>query len=203
MINIVHGGGDAWNAILFPMQNQNNQQYFYNQVNNFSNMLTDVGSRFMSEAKAAYERINSSEAMAIARAAIRAAGGVFQNQITPLRDLEQLQQATPLMQRWVMAFPDIRNLYHAQQCSGYAESYVDMHPGDVGTKHYDYRRVMDGVVIDSDEGSVAVHYVEDLLQGDRDLTHHEKVDILNAWDLMSLILDSKSDDPTCPYGSKL
>ena len=51
-----------------------------------------------------------------------------------------------------MAQPDIRSLYHKGHCDGYSDTYVDMEPGLVGEQHYDYRRVMDGVVEETETG---------------------------------------------------
>ena len=206
MINVVHAGDHgsaAWNAILYPMQHVNNKNYFQSQMQNISSTLTSAGAQFMQGARAIYEDVNSSATMMAARAALRAATGVFFNQITPVRDINEFQTATPLMQRWIMANPTVRDIYNAQQCDGYSDSYVDTQPGVKGDNHYDYRRVMDAVVYETEEGTFVKTYADDLFEGDRELNHGEKVDILDAWELMDLMLKHQKQDPTSPYGGSL
>lgn len=206
MINVVHAGDHgsaAWNAILYPMQHVNNKNYFQTQMQNISSTLTSAGAQFMQGARAIYEDMNSSATMMAARAALRAATGVFFNQITPVRDINEFQTATPLMQRWIMANPTVRTIYSAQQCDGYSDSYVDTQPGISGDNHYDYRRVMDAVTYETDEGTFVKTYADDLFEGDRELNHGEKVDILDAWELMDFMLQHQKQDPTNPYGGSL
>lgn len=78
MINVIHGAGvGGFDAILYPETPMANRVYFQNQVNQFTNTLNDFGRSFMEGAKTVYEQINSSEAMHLARVAIRAAKGIF------------------------------------------------------------------------------------------------------------------------------
>lgn len=202
-INVVYSDdvNIAFDALAYPMQHHHNQNYFQNQMQHFSETLTATGRSFMEASKDIYNRINSSKAAEMARAAIRAASGIFQTKIQPLNNIGEMQTAPTVMQRWLMANPVVRELYHNQQCSGYADTYVDMHPGLVGVDHYDYRRVMDTIVVDDDKGSHAVFYMDNLYEGDRHLEHGEQVDILNTWGLLEIMLQARNLDPTCPYGS--
>lgn len=204
MINVIHGaGGNAFNALLYPEQNPFHADYFHTQVTNFNNVLTDVGQRFMDTAKAVYDRINDSAAAELARRAIRAAKGMFNsNLIVPIFELSDLQMAQPTMQRWVMANPTIRELYHEQRCSGYADSYVDMQPGAIGESHYDYRRVMSNVIQEDAIDWHAKIYFDELHEGDRELTHHEKFDVLDTWRIVEMFV-KQSKDPTDPFGGEL
>ena len=194
---------NPFDAILYQNQHPNNQLYFQNQVNNFSNTLTDLGRSFITESKVIHDQIYSSVAAAAARAALRASAGMFQMVIRPLNEIDEFRAASVLMQRWVMANPEIRNLYHRQECAGYDGSYVDMFPKDKGEDHYDYRRVMSGVVVDTKDGSYARHYLDDLVEGDAELTHNEKVDILSTWDIMNMYIKAGKEDPTDPMCGNL
>lgn len=204
MINVITGvGGNAFDALAYPVQSMANSFYIETQFQNFSNTLNDVGRQFMESAKGIYDRINSSEALRMARVAINSARGMLtSNQILQLESLEACQAAQPSMQRWVMANPVVRELYHAQRCSGYADTYTDLHPGDIGEAHYDYRRVMDGVIVETEDDWYARFYMEDLVGDDRELTHDEKVVIMNTWDLVELFI-KKGEDATDPFGGKL
>lgn len=204
MINVVYGGDTAFDAILYPQQNPTNDYYIQNQLAQFGSTLSDVGRNFMEASRAVYDKLNSSEAMRLAQAAIRAAKGLFHpNQIVPLETLEQLQNAQPIMQRWVMSCPEIRELYHAQRCNGYDGTYVDVSPAAIGEGDYNYRRVMDQVIVETDDDWYVRIYSDDLLPGDRELTTMEKVDILSTWDIVRLFVNQNKDDPTNPWGGSL
>jgi hypothetical protein len=129
-----------------------------------------------------------------AQLAIAAAGrALHPNQITSLYELHDLQNAPPVMQRWIMAEPTLRDYYNRQTCVGYGELYENIH-GDVrGETHYDYRRVMDGVGVETEDGWYAAQYPDELMEGDRDLTHLEQVGILETWDAVRFFINQKRD----------
>lgn len=205
MINVIHGvGANAFDALIYPEQSIANQMYFQNQINTFSNTLSDFGRGFMEAARAAYDKINSSEAIHLAKVAIQAAKGLLNpNVVTPLQSLAQLQAATPVMQRWVMACPEVREVYHQQRCDGYSETYVDLYPDQVGENHYDYRRVMNGMVQEDGDSWIVNQYPDELVEGDRELLHQEQDFIISSWNLAKLFMEAKKDDPTNQFGGKL
>ena len=204
MINVIHGaGGDVFNALLYPEQSPFHGNYFHTQVTNFNEILTETGQNFMSAARTIYDKINDSAGAELARRAIRAAKGMFNsNLIVPIFNLEDIQLAQPTMQRWVMANPVVRDLYHQQRCSGFADTYVDMEPGTVKETQYDYRRVMNGVIVEDEHDWHAKIFFDELREGDRELTHHEKFDILDTWSIVEMFVKA-GKDPTDPYGGSL
>ena len=199
---------DSFDYLLFPDQNPNNQTFIQQQLSNFSNTLTETGKRFMETTKAIYEKINDSNAIRMAKAAIRTAKGILHpNTIVHLDNLEYIRTAQPVMQRFIMAEPTIRQYYHEQKCDGYADTYVDIHPNKIGDDHYDYRRVMGGIIQDSvDENGdyewVSKNYLDEITEGDRELSFDEKVDILKTWDIMKMFMEA-GEDPTNVFGGKL
>ncbi len=124
--------------------------------------------------------------------------------IRPLTMIQDIQNATMLMQRWIMACPEVRTLYHNQGCEGYTGSYVDVDPGLVGDQHYDYRRAMDGLVVFDDQGDwSATTYFDELRDGDRDLLLDEQIDIQTTWEAMRYHVTRNKDDPTSMTGAAL
>lgn len=127
---------------------------------------------------------------------------VVDNYYMELNSFTALQNANLTMQRWVMSHPEIRQLYVDQNLDGYSETYKNVFGKGVGEDDYNYRRVMDSVVQDTDNGFVIRHYIEDLLPGDKELNHYEKVQILHTYDAIDHILSSckfdftvKSEEP--------
>lgn len=201
----------SFDYFIFPEQHQSNTGYFYNQVNSISNTLTDLGKRFMETSKDIYEAINNAEAVKKAKAALRYAKGLFNpNRIVSLDTMEDFQSAQPVMQRYLMADISARQMYNNRQIDGYSGTYIDIDPGKVGFDHYDYRRVVEHVIMDgtneAGEYEWEVHsFDEELLEGDRDLEFSEKILIMNNWDIMRSFLEAGegAEDPTNMYGGKI
>lgn len=205
-MNIISGGLGAFDALVYGEQNPVNQGYFARSLEQFPALQTvsDVGRHFIDSAKAAYEAFNGSEAMQLIRAATRQAVALFQPEIIKsIFDIADFQTASLTMQRWVMANPVVRQSYFDQRCEGYADTYTDVDPGKIRDEHYDYRRVMHGVVQLEDDSWQAKFYMENLRTGDRDLTTADKVDILQTWKMVEMFIKAGESDPTSPYNSML
>lgn len=207
MAQVFIGGDNEFNALVYGEKHPATIQYLQTQLYQPSVQLTAASQQFFADSQDLFERFNSAEALSLAQAAIRKVKGVFQpNSIRPLWELSELQNAPLVMQRWIMAQPDIRQAYHAQRLDGYADTYVDMHPGACGSAHYDWRRVNEGVLQPVDHPDYDwqhTEYFDDLVEGDRHLSLEEKVDILSTWDMVQAFYRQGKDDPTSPFGGKL
>lgn len=208
MVQVVQAGNVAtFDYLLYPEQNFMNQTYLENQLNSFSNQISDFGRKFLEETKTIYNKINDSSIIKAAKAAIRSVKGIFHpNAIVPLITLDEIRSAQSSMQRYIMAEPTIRETFHLQRCNGFSDTYVDNYPGQVGEQHYDYRRVMDGIVrdVETEEGYdwVATRYFEELVEGDRELNLNEQVCIMSSWDIAKAFLQA-GEDPTDMFGGSL
>lgn len=207
MVNIVHSETlDSFNYMLYPEPNVNTQNYIRNQIDRYSETLTEVGRNFMKTSKEVYDRFNDINAVRLAKSALRSAHGLFHDDsIQALNTLERLRMAQPVMQRWIMAEPTIREIYHQQRCDGFSDSYVDLHPNQIAKGHYDYRVVTDGIILESDNEDdpwTSITYSEELETGDRELDIIEKADILSTWDITKMFI-GEGEDPTNMFGGKL
>jgi hypothetical protein len=197
----------ALDYLIYPEQNHMNQRFFYNQVNQMSNALTDVGRQFMEASKEIYNRINDSNTVRMAKAAVRVAKGMLHpNAVYPIYTLDDIQGAQPVMQRYIMACPEVRELYQNQTCDGYSNTYVDMHPGDIQQTHYDYRRVMTGLPIEKVEGTETEtyfrYYPDEAIDNERSLSSDEKFMIIDAWDIAKLFIN-EGKDPTSIFNNDI
>lgn len=203
-MRVVSGGTAAWNAIAYGQQNPLNLGYFKQQLENIGTNLNEQAKVFYQDVQDLYNKFNSSEAMRLMRSAMKSAASLFNdNIIRPLTTVDELQNASLQMQRWIMANPVIRQMYHDQQCDGYSDTYVDIEPGKVADQHYDYRRVMDGIVVCNEDAEYFTEYFEDLYEGDRDLILSEQSDVLRTWEVLEAMVKAMKDDPTSQYGAQL
>lgn len=200
-------GQESFDYLVYPEQNVFNTQYFYNQAHQLSQALTSFGQSFMQTSRNIYNQINDSETIRLAKAALRYARGVNKpNVILPLTQLEDIRTAQPVMQRYVMAYPDLREYYHQQRVDGYSDTYVDLYPDQKGTDHYDYRRVMQSIIQEDPKDPTqwtAWQFDETLMEGDRELEFYEQVSILKTWDVIAMYLQTGLSDPTDIYGGKV
>jgi len=203
-INVIEASPLAFDYLAFPNQSPNTLQYFQNQMQSFSNALTETGQRFMQGAKELYAKIHDNTTIRIAKAAIRHANGLYQpNVIIQIDDIEGMRSATPMMQNYIMAQPDLRDMYHRQLVNGYSDTYIDIDPNQNHEQHYYYRRVMDSVVQDTEVNGqyewVARQYCDELLDGHQDLSTEERHSILLTWNKIQQIL-AEERDPTDIFG---
>jgi hypothetical protein len=209
-INVVSGGYDTFQAAMYGTMPRGVMDVLASQYDRVSSSMSERGRRFQEKAKAVFDRVSSSDAVRIAQAATRKLRNVWNaNEIRPLLEIGQIQHAPPVMQRWIMADPYIRKLYHENKCDGYSDTYVDLHPGQIGKDHYDWRRLNDGLVVfETDEdgneiGWSATSYIEDLAEGDEDLTLSQKDDILDTQSVARAIQRMRRQDATSVRNANL
>jgi hypothetical protein len=196
---------DEFDALAYGVQHPGALAYAQEKIQIASQMVTESGRMFVDRAREMYERHMGHEAIRRAKAIVRAATHVFdQDVIRPLTTLGEIQNAKLQMQRWIMAEPGTRELYHQGRCDGYSGSYVDVFPGLVRAQHYDYRRVTQGLVMDDEDGGWHyTTYLDDVHEGDRELELHEQATIVNVWDIVRSIRERGQDDPTSKFGGML
>jgi hypothetical protein len=212
MIKIITGGTEEFNALVYGHKHPQTQMYLEQQaqqanayLTTYSATLNDAGRAFFTQAQEMYDRFNGAEAQRVVQAALAKAGGVLQPEtIRDLWQISDVQNAPLVMQRFIMANPVVRDLYHQQRIDGYSDTYLDMEPNSKGLDHYDYRRVVTGMVMDDEEhGWKVVTCFDELKEGDRELQIEEKAAILSVWDLVEARIKDGRDDPTSKSGGSL
>lgn len=207
-VNVIQAGTpQAFDALLYPESSPDTLQYIHNQFQNISHTLMESGRQFVEKSRTLVDQFYDSSVARAARAAVRMAKNLMTpNTVRRFETLDDIQSAGPLMQRYVMTDPGLRQKFHQQLCSGYAGSYMDLDPGMYGEQQYDWRRVNQGMLRFEGEGKeeewVCRTYLEDLREGDRELSFDERIDILSTIDYARLFME-RGQDPTCPFGSRI
>lgn len=211
-MQVITGGARTFSALAYQNQHPDNQNYFAQKLSNFTQTFGDAVSTmangFMANAGEIFDKFYGSEALRLAKAAVRKVKSIWdRDDIRELFGIGEIQQAKPVMQRWIMAEPTYRQMFHEQRCDGFSNSYVDMEPGAVGEAHYDYRRVMDGLMVHDEENEECdwsmTHYIEDLKEGDVDLELDEQLTIISVWDVVKMHAKAGGEDPGSVYGDQL
>lgn len=188
----------------FPEISNQTRDWVSQQLNQATSTINAVGQSFLNTAMQSYQHLIDGSLTRSARKIARLVNGMSHpNTIVELDTISAVQSAKPLMQRYIMACPELRTIYHKQLCDGYSDSYVDQHPGIIGEDHYDYRRVMNGIVQFDQEGNwKAVEYFEELSEGDRELEAYEQFAILDTFSVVKQAI-AKRIDPTDIFNSDL
>jgi hypothetical protein len=205
MAQFYEGGEEMFQALTYGEPHPGTLQFIQQQLAAPTQALSAATQEFIQSAQGLYDRFMGSEAMRTMRAAGRQLGAAWQSDvIRPLHTAGEFQQAPLVMQRYLMAEPHFRDLYNRQACDGYSETYIDRWPRVPGGEdHYDYRRVMQGIVQPQDDHWVAHQWVETLVPQDRELIAEEQFDILNSWSRMMTFLHSGDEDPTSRWNARL
>lgn len=177
--------------------------YIMQQISSLPTVFNEFGQRVYNNLMSTYNFINDKLIQyGILNQLNKAGVKVIDNFIEELLSFQALQNANVTMQRWVMAHPLVRQDFLNQNIDGYSETYRNVFGKEVGEKDYNYRLVMDGVIQDQDDSWVVKHYEQDLMIGDKELDHYDKVKILNTWDAITWLHNNcvfdftvKSEEP--------
>ena len=203
---VITSGIDSMGSVLFGQPNQTTVNFFESVKDKISQKTDMYLSDFIETSKHIYNSVYSSRALELSRAAINKAGALFTpDVIKELKTMGEFQTAKPSMRQYLMANPVFRERWQEGRCEGYAESYFDREPGMIGENHYDYRRVMDGVIHEDKDSDdlVAVSYFEDLREGEEELSVLNQLDILNSWSNGNAMMALAAKDPTSEWNCDL
>lgn len=188
MAQVISGGEQGFSALAYGMPHPGTIDFLQGQMANLTQRLSGAQDVFMAHAQQVFDSFYSSDALRIARAALRHVDSIWQSDsIQLLSEIGQFQNAPAAMIPYLMAEPGTRQMYIDQRIDGYSDSYVDIEPGAVGEQHYHYRRVMDGIIVMNEDTAPNAHewhsdtFDDDLLEGDSDLVIVDQNDILNSW----------------------
>lgn len=195
---------DEFTALAFGLPGQNTINYISNSVNTFADKFKNAGSLFLNRAKELYNQYNSSYALNYARS-IRnkyLAPHELPNEVLHFNSIKDIQNCSPFMQRWIMTNPNLReNWYFKNRIEGYNDTYNNLFGKCSGEKHYDYRRVMNGLMTDDNE-NINI-YFDDEIENEIPLRLSDQIKILHAWSLTDKYLAEGKQDPTSKEGNDL
>lgn len=194
LLDVVAGGHLADNTV----------RWLNDRTEQLRPMISSTANMFFDQARKMHNMISSTDAIQALRNLTSKVSNIWQsNQIHRIQNLEGFQTANQVNQRWIMAHTPIRELFLNNSLEGYGESYNNVHGETIGASNYDYRRVMDGLMTPTVDTNVISNFYEVLKEGDEPLTLHQRVDIINNWNLLNTLMDEQELDPTSPLGNLL
>lgn len=200
-VNVIDGGRQAFNAMLYNVPSQNTLHWLNNNISRAKNVLGGVADGLVDASINLYNRVNSSSVINAAKELVGSQGGHGnQYMIYGLSD-RTMGGANYIMQQYIMANPQVQRLYNDNMCYGFEETYFNPEPGVYGEDRYDYQRVMSGVLQEDDEDNCMVikHYSN---CDETEISVNDQFLILESWaHAENMILNGI--DPTDPDMGKL
>lgn len=207
MAVVLNGTSSMFDAMVFGNGNRSGIEYVtqLNEafMNNVAAPVLDMYHGIMNHSMFQTYR---EDAMRQLKALGQNIASAFQtNGVNELYDVGQIQHASEVMQRWIMANPEVRELYHQNRIDGYSDSYVDRAPNVSGIDHYEYRRVTSGITMQhpGSEEYERYNWTEVLLHHDDELTFDEQISILYTWNRVQAAIAKRQEDPTSKWGGQL
>lgn len=121
-------------------------------------------------------------------------------------EIGDIQQAKSIMRRWMMANPRIRKLWREDKIYGYGGEFTNSWDTSEYTDLTDYRKVMQGAYVGTDEEDLFITFMDVLAEVDEDvetLSFIERETIRAAWALAEEHLNNGLQDPTSPFKAML
>lgn len=207
MAVVLNGTNAMFDAMVFGAGNRSGMEYVaqLNEafVNNVAAPVLDMYHNMMNHSMFQTYR---DDALRQLKSLGQNIASAFQtNGVNELYDVGQMQHASAVMQRWIMACPEVRDMYHNNQLDGYSDSYEDRAPGISGTQHYEYRCVTNGITMQhpGEDDYVRYNWNEVPLHHDDELTFDEQISVMYTWNRVQAAIANRKQDPTSKWGGEL
>lgn len=209
MVQIVDGGSVVFDADIYVPPSNETINYLQSVRENYQNRLATGARDFYGSIVERVTGYDYDKLKYMAQAVVRTVDNMWMDDvIQPLYEIGHYQHAPQQMVRWLMAEPNIRQLYHNGEAEGYGERYVDANPGMIGEDHHDWQVVMDGVVEEDEDGHdmSTEYFYESNPQYDPEfdeLNINDTANIMRSWAYMAEYALAKREDPTSKWNAQL
>lgn len=178
--------------------------WMHERTQNLMSTVSATTASWFNKAKSFYQTITEVDAnQALRNLTAKVDQSWKGNNVHLCHNLQQVQSANPVLQRYLMAEPQLRQLYLDQSCEGFAGSYINFQGDAIGVNQYDYRRVTDGMLMVKEDHVQWNDFYEQIPDNDKELELYEKADMIRNWNLVNIALDAGEMDPSSPIGNLL
>lgn len=208
MAKIIDGSMQEFRIMTYGRPSEKTMSFLRDQYESPTSSLARASEEFRKRVSDMYESNYGDEALAKIDRIRRQLGSMWNlDEIRELRTAEEFQCASPTLRRYLMANPTLRRLHRQGRIEGYGALYTDPDPHSEGKYHYDWRRVMSGMVEVNEDPKAeyewtATTYFDELLEGDIELSHIQQEIIRDNWVRQEAMLLFGQDDLTSPGNSR-
>lgn len=128
-----------------------------------------------------------------------------EDRISLIDDIGTIQQAPASMIPYIMAIPEVYEMYMNEELEGYGDDFIDIQPGAIGVDSFNYRTMTSGIVqqVEGEKGpySSSTTFFE-LHQSDNPLSVQARMNIDVTRKAVLAMLEGERD-PTSPWNNLL
>lgn len=196
-VPVIRGGDFAANALIYKPPSDNLINYLKGNMSHIWDKVNQYSSQFCQTVQSMFNSVNHDDVIQRSKILLNQYGTHISQEAIMTIPYERLNEANMMMQRYIMAQPDMNKLYKKNMCYGYAETFVPTEPDTYGEDLLDYQQVMDGVLQHArDDGiSYTCHYSN--MVSDTPLSIIDTISILDTWDNVVRALE-EGKDPSNP-----
>ena len=126
---VISGTSDVENALLYKPLDNNVLDYLHQNIDAAIGATKNLAIGFKNTVTDLYNRFNSDESIMRTKLALNSAGiHLDQNTIHYLK-YEQLHAANLMMQRYILAQPELGELHRKEMCYGYQDTFMPLETG--------------------------------------------------------------------------
>lgn len=201
---VIRGGSSVEDSLLYRPLENNVLNYLNQHIDTAIQATRNLSQTFIDGVHSLYNKFNSDQARLQSKLAMNYAGQHIDQNMIHYVKYEQLHAANLMMQRYILAHPQLGELHSQDMCYGYQDTFIPLEPGKYGKDTIEYSRVMDGVIQFEEDGK---SFIETYSIYDND-THGDDIDIidqisiLRSWDNVSRMIANKID-PSDPISGEL
>jgi hypothetical protein len=193
-VKVLNGGDATFNALVYPPPDNNLLNYLQQNVEHARAAMSGISDRFVDMASNMYNKFNSNEVINAGKALLFGTETHLNHNVIYPVSYGHLAEANYVMQRYIIAQPDVNKMYQNNTCEGFQDTYVDFEPDNEGTERMDYRNVMDGVIQYDEKGNgYIMHYTDSNEYEPLDTL--DKFSVLHTWDSVAYSI-AMGIDPT-------
>ncbi|MGG4591753.1 hypothetical protein ACLPJK_26200 [Pseudomonas aeruginosa] len=194
----------VFNAALSGGLSRDDLDFLQRQIEDKAGRLGRMGNELYSRAQAVFDRYDFDAVRRSVRAIGRRISNAFSDKETlrEFTDIADFQHAGLYQQRFLMAGVKLRSLVHKERAEGWQDTYIDEQPDEIGHRHLDYQRIMQGMPV-TDEAGETYHVTYS------DILHEEPMEIEDQtaqqrnWYLQDYFISLGDDDPSSPSNASL
>jgi len=202
IVNTIRGGNNALNAMLYKQPDNRVINYLQDHIQSAMMSTANAGSQFMSTMQDLYHKFNNSDIINAGKALLFKTGSHMNQTVIYPVAYDNFNNANLIMQRYIMANPDVDKLHQRNMCYGFQDTYINPSPYH-GKESMEYMQVMDGVLqFDSSGEGFTEHYSYYHSDEDSELDIYDKISVLDTWDNLHRLI-AEGIDPTSPDGDML
>lgn len=201
--NIYFGSNASSAALMYEPISRDLGDWLSESSSRVLSQLSDRARDFFDRSSRYRERIGFDRAMAMRDQIKRTAQRLINDEddLRFLTDLLDFQLAKPKMRRYLMADPEIRQMYREKRLSGW-ENAVEDDPTLPVNEVPEYQHLMQGVIV-GEKYSYISNELLGLYEEHEPLTISDRADVMLSWDRMKAIIKYDKLDPTSAYGATL